>query len=82
MLILDEPVAGLDPEVTEEMYDIIASLNENDKITVIMISHDIVAALKYATHILHIGSPIFYGTKEEYINNDSYGLFKSRGDEK
>ena len=82
MLILDEPVAGLDPEVTEEMYDIIASLNKKDKITVIMISHDIVAALKYATHILHIGSPIFYGTKEEYINNDSYGLFKSRGDEK
>ncbi len=66
MLLLDEPVSGLDAKVTEDMYKLIESLNKNDKITVVMISHDITAAMKYATHILHIGNEIFFGTKEEY----------------
>lgn len=67
MLLLDEPVSGLDPKVTDEMYGIIESLNKNDGITVIMISHDIEAAVKYADRILHIGHEVFYGTKEEYV---------------
>lgn len=67
MLLLDEPVSGLDPKVTEEMYELIYKLHKNDGITVIMISHDIAAAEKYASHILHIGEPIFFGTKEEYF---------------
>lgn len=65
ILLLDEPVTGLDPMVTEEMYSLIKKLNI-DGITIIMISHDISAALNYATHILHIGNDVFYGTKEEY----------------
>lgn len=65
MLLLDEPVSGLDPHVTSEMYELIRSLNL-EGITIIMITHDIAAALKYATHILHIGSDVFFGTKEEY----------------
>ena len=69
MLLLDEPVAGLDPKVTADMYSLIDGLNKNDKITIIMISHDLDAALKYASHILHIGKDIFFGTKEEYIKN-------------
>lgn len=67
MLLLDEPVSGLDPRVTEEMYELIYKLHKDDGITVIMISHDIAAAEKYASHILHIGEPIFFGTKEEYF---------------
>ena len=59
MLLLDEPVSGLDPIVTEEMYNLIQSLNK-DGITIIMISHDVLAAIKYATHILHIGKEIFF----------------------
>ena len=66
LLLLDEPVSGLDPKVTAELYRIIADLNANDGITVIMISHDISAALRYATHILHIGDEIFFGTRAEY----------------
>ncbi|MEE1239139.1 MAG: ABC transporter ATP-binding protein [Acutalibacteraceae bacterium] len=66
MLLLDEPVSGLDPNVTAEMYSAIEALNK-DGITVIMISHDMDAALKYATHILQIGNENFFGTKEEYI---------------
>ena len=66
LLLLDEPVSGLDPKVTAELYRLIADLNSNDGITVIMISHDISAALRYATHILHIGDEIFFGTRAEY----------------
>ena len=51
--------------VTAEMYRLIADLNE-EGITVIMISHDIRAALQYASHILHIGDRMFFGTREEY----------------
>lgn len=67
LLLLDEPVAGLDPGVTADMYELIQSLNQNEKITVIMISHDITAAVKYASHILHLShTPLFFGKKEDY----------------
>ena len=64
-LLLDEPVSGLDPKVTTEMYEMIRSLHQ-EGITVIMISHDVHAALEYATHILHIGEQVFFGSREEY----------------
>ena len=71
MLLLDEPVAGLDPKVTAEMYALIEKLNKEDGITVIMVSHDINAAVSYASHILHIShTPLFFGTKEDYIKTD------------
>ncbi|MBQ1474380.1 MAG: ATP-binding cassette domain-containing protein [Ruminococcus sp.] len=68
ILLLDEPVAGLDPKVTAEMYELIESLKQADGVTVIMISHDVDKALQYASHILHIGSDIFFGTKDEFLN--------------
>ena len=74
ILLLDEPVSGLDPKVTAEMYDLIANLNR-DGVTVIMISHDIAAALRYATHILHIGKDIFYGTREAYLRSEAGRVF-------
>ncbi len=67
MLLLDEPVTGLDPQVTEEMYDLIQTLHAGG-ITIIMISHDIEAALKYATHVLHIGQDLFYGTRDQFVH--------------
>ena len=59
MLFLDEPVSGLDPVATEEMYRLIEQINREDHITILMISHDIKAALAYADHILEIGKQIF-----------------------
>lgn len=67
MLLLDEPVSALDPAAQEEMYSLIEGLNK-DGITIIMISHDIEAALKYATHVLHIGEEIFFGAKDEFVH--------------
>ena len=68
ILLLDEPVSGLDPKVTEEMYRLIEQLNHVDQITIIMISHDIRQAVKYASHVMYLGEDIFYGTKQEYEN--------------
>lgn len=69
MLLLDEPVSGLDPKATAEMYSLIEDLNKIDGITIIMISHDIASAIKYASHIMHIGTEVFFKTKSEYIQN-------------
>ena len=70
VLLLDEPVTGLDPKAQNDLYELIAKLNKSG-ITIIMVSHDIHAAVKYASHVLHIGSKrqLFYGTKEEYVNS-------------
>ena len=67
LLLLDEPVSGLDPAVTAEMYQLIRELNKRDGITVIMISHDLEAAQRYASHVLHIGHEVFFGTREDYF---------------
>ena len=65
VLLLDEPVSGLDPQVTAEMYALIRQLNR-EGVTIIMISHDIHAAMTYASRILHIGDEIFFGTPQDY----------------
>ncbi len=72
LLLLDEPVSGLDPLAVTEMYSLINELNKN-KITIIMISHDIPTALEYASHVLYIGHKIFFGKKEEYLNQLNMG---------
>ena len=71
ILLLDEPVAGLDPKATAEMYDVIESLNVAG-VTIIMISHDISASVRYASHILHIGNraALFFGTKADYLDSE------------
>ena len=75
MLLLDEPVSGLDPKVTTEMYRLIEKLNQQEGITVLMISHDIQAAVCYASHILHVGETIFFGTREAYLQSPQGRLF-------
>ena len=77
MLLLDEPVSGLDPKVTAELYGLIERLNREDGITILMISHDIAAALRYASHILHIGDAVFFGTKQAYLESPQGQLFRS-----
>lgn len=79
MILLDEPVSGLDPLVTNEMYEIIKDLNTRSEITVIMVSHDIDAAVKYSSHILHVGRDCFFGTRDEYLGSDRFALFGKGG---
>ena len=74
LLILDEPVSGLDVKVTAELYTMIKELNR-DRITIIMVSHDIAAAVKYASHILHIGDQVFFGSRDSYLESRQGKLF-------
>ena len=71
LLLLDEPTAGLDPVVTSELYELIARLNRESGITIIMITHDIAATEKYASHVLHIcHEPLFFGSAEDYFRSE------------
>ena len=70
ILLLDEPVSGLDPTATSDMYELVADLNSAGT-TIIMISHDTNASLKYASHILHVGRDLFFGTKAEYAQSEA-----------
>ncbi len=78
ILLLDEPVAGLDPKVTDELYDLIEELNKKDGITIIMVSHD-KTAIRYASHVLHVNSSRhFFGTAQEYHDSPSGCIFCNR----
>lgn len=82
LLLLDEPVSGLDPKVTQEMYELIRKLNQEDGITIMMISHDLEAALRYASHILHIGKKVYFGKKEDYMRSEIGRRFVNIGGKK
>ena len=77
LLLLDEPVTGLDPRVTAEMYDLIAGLNAGG-ITVIMITHDVDAALRYASHVLHVGPRCWFGSPADYLSSEAGKPFAER----
>ena len=67
VLLLDEPAAALDPRATEELYQTIARLNREERITVLMITHDLSAVMRYATKVLHMGrSPVLYESAQAY----------------
>jgi zinc transport system ATP-binding protein len=78
VLLLDEPVTGLDPKVTLEFYQMIKQLNA-EGVSIIMVSHDI-QSIDYASHILHLRqTKSFYGTKDDYLKSDYWKLFKMQG---
>ncbi len=68
LLILDEPVSGLDPKVTEELYHFVKKLNEQG-LTVIMITHDL-SAIQYASHVLYMGQNRFFGTRISFLKSE------------
>ena len=71
LLLLDEPVTGLDPVATGELYNLIKLINLCNNITVIMVTHDIEAALRYSTKVLHLGkTQLFFGATEAYKKSD------------
>jgi zinc transport system ATP-binding protein len=76
MILLDEPVTGLDPVVTAEFYALLKKINKQYGITVIMVSHDLFAAVNNATHILHLKNKgSFFGETAEYLESDIYKNF-------
>lgn len=67
MLLLDEPTSGLDPQITDELYALLGDLNQNEKVALIVISHDLSASLKFANKILYLGSENFFGSKDDFV---------------
>ena len=68
LLILDEPITGLDPAAAQDLYKTLAYLNEKEGMAIVMVTHDLKAALKSARTVLHIGrSGLFSGTKADYL---------------
>jgi len=63
LLILDEPMNGLDPLIKRELYDIIEQLNHEQGIAIVMVSHDVKAAVAFAENILYLDS------RQEYYGN-------------
>lgn len=78
LILLDEPVTGLDPQATEKLYQQIGQLNQ-EGITVIMISHDLSAAIRYASHILYLGNSLFYGRTEDFLHSKEGEWFVGSG---
>jgi len=81
ILLLDEPVSGLDPLVTEELYQAIAELRQTTGITIIMISHDVHAAVAHASRILHLqNKQLFFGTPADYAETEVGQRFLKGGE--
>lgn len=80
MILLDEPAAGLDPVVTADLYDLIKRINTEMKITIVMVSHDMNAALQYASHILHLShTQLYFGKTSDYVSSDAALILRERG---
>lgn len=54
ILLLDEPVNGLDPRIVIQIYELLYKLNKENEITIVMISHDIDRVLKYSSRVIEI----------------------------
>lgn len=80
LLVLDEPVTGLDPKVTNQLYEEINNLNK-EGITIVMISHDL-SVLKFANKVLHVSHETYFGDKDSYFKSDSYQDLLAKGGEK
>ena len=79
--MLDEPVSGLDPDAAADMYAVLRKLNRQGT-TIVMISHDIAAAVREASHILHLSrEPLFFGTKEDYLHSEAGKRFLHANEE-
>jgi zinc transport system ATP-binding protein len=82
LLILDEPAAGLDPLVTAEFYQMLEEINREAGLTIVMVSHDLSTAVKYANRVLHLrGEQLFFGTVPEYIRSSAGREFLGKAGE-
>jgi len=75
LLILDEPAAGLDPVITNELYSLVARLNRERGLTVVMVSHDLKCAIRFGSKILHLETEMcFFGDTKDYLETEAYSF--------
>lgn len=76
LLILDEPITGLDPAAIQDFYQMIRRLNREDRVAILMVSHDLRNAVEEANKILHLQKQVlFYGPAHDYMNSQAAGHF-------
>lgn len=81
LLILDEPITGLDPVSAQELYQLLRELNRKQDMAVIMVSHDIKGIVSEATKILQLKQRVvFYGTTQEYRRSETGRQFLGMGE--
>ena len=81
ILMLDEPVTGLDAVATAELYGELAELNRKDGLTIVVVSHDIQNTIVQSSRILHLGtSGYFFGTPAQYMVSEEAKLFFPSGE--
>ena len=81
LLILDEPITGLDPSAIQELYALIRKLNREDKVAILMVSHDVQNVVHQDNKILHLQQRVlFYGSVKDYVKSRE-GLEFLGGDE-
>ena len=72
LLLLDEPVTGLDPLASRELYRLIQDIHQDLGVAVVMVSHDVASAVRYASHILHLDNrQLFFGTTADYLESET-----------
>ena len=77
LLILDEPITGLDPAAAQDLYKILSYLNRKEGMAIVMVTHDLRAALQSARTVLHIGHRAnFHGSVADYLASPQGRRFK------
>ena len=70
LLILDEPITGLDPFAIQEFYQLIRELNRESQVAILMVSHDMANIVHQAGKILHLKQrALFCGAMEDYVKS-------------
>jgi zinc transport system ATP-binding protein len=76
LLILDEPTTALDPETREKFFHTLQELNQNKKVTIILVTHDIGSIGKYASKLLYLDKRIiFYGSFDDFCSSGDMGSY-------
>lgn len=80
LLILDEPITGLDPWAIQDFYHLIRDLNRKEHVAILMVTHDMANVVGQANKILHLKQRVlFYGTTEEYKKSQAGRMFLGGG---
>ena len=80
LLVLDEPVTGLDPAAAQDLYRTLDYLNKKEGLAIIMVTHDLQAALSHARTVLHIGrKSVFCGSAADYLRSPEGRRFREEG---
>ena len=81
VLVLDEPTAGLDPKGRLEMMEMFYKLNKEQKMTIVLVTHQMNDVSDYADHVIVIesGNVVKEGSPKEVFSDASWLLEKQLG---